>query len=237
MAAGKTLARRTTCRWSPLAGLIIAIPAVCVAVLLHSLSVHALLIALLVMVAFTTTTGALHEDGLADVADGFGGGHTVELKLDIMRDRTIGTYAGCSISLSLAIRAAGFFIAYDSLGMIGLLCIIFASCSVSRAAMLWPWSTQSPARKSGGLSANHGQPTTTDFFIATIISVVVLAITLIPLTGFFATAMVVLCTAIAVAAFVWFCQNQVGGHTGDTLGATQQIAEIAVLVTITSWIA
>src|SRR5690349_9302793 len=61
--------------------------------------------AMLALAATVAVTGALHEDGLADVADGFGGGKTVERKLEIMRDSRIGTYGVCALILSFMLRA------------------------------------------------------------------------------------------------------------------------------------
>ncbi len=70
----------------------------------HSLHIPPLPAAALAVAATAAVTGALHEDGLADVADGFGGGATRERKLDIMRDSRIGTYGVCALMLSFMLR-------------------------------------------------------------------------------------------------------------------------------------
>ena len=92
-------------RLAPLAGLLIALPAGLVlagagAVLAPELA------AVLALMALAATTGAFHEDGLADVADGFGGGRTIERKLEIMRDSRIGAFGGVALGLSLLARWA-----------------------------------------------------------------------------------------------------------------------------------
>src|ERR1700694_1414536 len=63
--------------------------------------------ALLAVVTSIVMTGALHEDGLADTADGFGGGWTIEKRLAIMKDSRIGAYGAIALGFSIALRAAG----------------------------------------------------------------------------------------------------------------------------------
>src|SRR5437868_1519353 len=97
------LARAT---WAaPVAGVVVGLIGALVYWIAWKLNVPPLPSAVLALAATVAVTGALHEDGLADVADGFGGGKTIERKLEIMRDSRIGTYGVCALILSFMLRA------------------------------------------------------------------------------------------------------------------------------------
>ena len=105
--AGSTIAKAA---WAfPIAGLVVGIVGAVVYALAHRAGVPAWPAAALAVAATLLATGCLHEDGLADTADGFGGGKTREQKLDIMRDSRIGVYGVCALIMSLLLRvgAAG----------------------------------------------------------------------------------------------------------------------------------
>ena len=80
----------------PVAALLIVLPALLVSVLCAALKLDPLLSAALAVAALVVGTGAFHEDGLCDCADGLFGGHDVERRLEIMKDSRIGTFAGCA---------------------------------------------------------------------------------------------------------------------------------------------
>ncbi len=86
--------------------LVVGLIGAVVYVLAHRAGLPAWPAAALSVAATLFATGCLHEDGLADTADGFGGGKTREQKLDIMRDSRIGTYGVCALALSLLIRVS-----------------------------------------------------------------------------------------------------------------------------------
>ena len=99
-------------------------------------------------------TGCLHEDGLADTADGFGGGKTREQKLDIMRDSRIGTYGVCALMLSICCCASACWRAFPTASVVWAL---IASHVGARASMLALMFLLPPAR-ADGLSFDAGQP-------------------------------------------------------------------------------
>jgi adenosylcobinamide-GDP ribazoletransferase len=178
--------------------------------------------ALLALVAAGLVTGALHEDGLADTADGFGGGHDRDEKLAIMRDSRQGTYGILALILSIALRA----VAIASIpGPIESGLALIAAHAASRAflppAMLW----LSPAR-ADGLGATAGRPTPRIAAIAVAIGAFVAIGMLGPLRGIVALAL----SGMAVAATAALARRQIGGYTGDVLGAFQQIGEIVMLL-------
>src|SRR3974377_989482 len=81
----------------PVAGLLVGLAGAGIYSLARSTGLTAGPAAMLAVAPTILTTGALHEDGLADTADGLGGGRTPDRKLDIMRDSRIGTYAACAL--------------------------------------------------------------------------------------------------------------------------------------------
>src|SRR5262249_47763659 len=89
----------------PVAGALVGLVGAVVYVIAYRLGAPPLAAAALTLAATVVATGGLHEDGLADVADGFGGGNTRERKLEIMDDSRIGTYGTCALVLSLLVRA------------------------------------------------------------------------------------------------------------------------------------
>ena len=168
-------------------------------------------------------TGALHEDGLADMIDGFGGGRTVETKLSIMRDSRIGAYGVIALITVLAAKVG----VLADLGDIGVvICTLICSAATSRAAMPAMMRWLPPARRSG-LSAQIGQPTAKDVYIGIAIAGI-LCVCLLGWSGILAFLM----TASAAILMVLLTKKQIGGHTGDVLGGTQQICELAFLLTL-----
>jgi adenosylcobinamide-GDP ribazoletransferase len=167
--------------------------------------------ALLALATAALTTGALHEDGLADLADGFGGGATISRKLEIMRDSRIGSYGVLALILILGLTASGM----AEGGTTGLFLAIGAA---SRATMLLPMSLLPPAREDG-LGRSATMPLDARFAAAFGIALLVTLAT--------GTLAIVLPTLLATVAVMLLARAQIGGQTGDVLGATQKLAECA----------
>jgi len=173
-------------------------------------------------------TGALHEDGLADTADGLLGGATRERRLEIMRDSRIGTYGACALVLALLARAS----AFSALAELapGQTILVLAACGAFSRAMVvdMMWATK-PAR-SDGLAAQAGRPSRNVALFA-ICSSGVLAIwagwAIEPVTGVEAMAAALVVTAVMRR----LATRLVGGQTGDICGAVQVLSEIAMLTT------
>ena len=87
-------------------GIAVALPAILTALNGIVLGLPSIIIAILIVIVEIITIGALHEDGFADCADGFYGGHTIEQRLEIMRDSTIGTYGALALLLNISLRIA-----------------------------------------------------------------------------------------------------------------------------------
>ncbi|MGE0259026.1 MAG: adenosylcobinamide-GDP ribazoletransferase [Alphaproteobacteria bacterium] len=178
--------------------------------------------ALLAVGTGIAATGALHEDGLADTADGFGGGDTRDRKLAIMRDSAHGTYGVAALVLSVGLRAA----AVAAIGgpvFAGL--ALIAAHAFSRAVLPATMLLLNPAR-TDGLGAAAGRPGRIVAVAAALIGAAVALATLGPRAG----ALALLVTGVAVAVAGMLARRQIGGYTGDVLGFFQQIGEIAMLL-------
>jgi adenosylcobinamide-GDP ribazoletransferase len=217
---GGTLARAA---WAfPIAGIVVGVIAAAVYGLAHRAGIPAWPAAALSVAVTLLTTGCLHEDGLADTADGFGGGATREQKLDIMRDSRIGTYGVCVLIIALLLRVgvlASFFSSVTAAWA------LIASHAGARAAMMAFMFLVPPARRDG-LSSDAGQPPIESASVAAALGFIFAVICL----GLAHAVVAAILLAIVVAFMAWLSRRQIGGQTGDVLGTVEQIAEIVVLL-------
>jgi adenosylcobinamide-GDP ribazoletransferase len=183
-----------------------------------------LLAASITFAVLIAITGALHEDGLADVADGFGGGRTKEDKLRIMRDSRLGSYGVLALGLSLIFRITALAaLAHPSTVAVALI----VTGALSRAFMLIAMTVMSQARQDG-LAAKTGRPHPGRAVSAAIIAVLIACVCLPWLEAFIVIAM----SCLSSCFLLLLAQRQIGGITGDVLGALQQTAEISGLITL-----
>ncbi|HEX2152085.1 MAG TPA: adenosylcobinamide-GDP ribazoletransferase, partial [Stellaceae bacterium] len=178
--------------------------------------------ALLAVAAGIAVTGALHEDGLADTADGFGGGRSRDHKLAIMHDSAQGTYGVLALVLSVGLRVTAIAAIGDPV-FVGL--ALVAAHAASRAVLPSAMLLLRPARDNG-LGAAAGRPSGTIAALAALIGAAIVLATLGPLTG--ALALLLASGAVALAGML--ARRQIGGYTGDVLGFFQQIGEIVMLL-------
>lgn len=169
-------------------------------------------------------TGALHLDGLADTADGLGGGRSREDALAIMRDPRVGAYGAVAITLLLLFKVA----CLDALieqraAMIPLLAAPVAGRWAMSAVGWWlPY-----ARADGGLGAVANGPVAgADLAMATAGATLLLA----AVAGWRAVAFGAVAGSVTVAVG-HACRRRIGGFTGDTLGATGELTESAIWLT------
>ena len=209
----------------PLAGVILGAIAALTGVIVHAFGLPAPLTALVVLATLIATTGALHEDGLADTADGLWGGWTRERRLEIMKDSRIGAYGVIALILGLSARWTALWMLFD-IGATVAAAATLVSCSLSRAAMPAVMAALPHARDTG-LSHHVGQVPRQSAMLAAAIAVVIAF--LCAGSGAFGA---VFCAAAATAAIAAAAKAKIGGQTGDILGATQQLAEIAVLFSL-----
>jgi adenosylcobinamide-GDP ribazoletransferase len=206
----------------PIAGVLVAIVGSVVYWLAYRAGLTFWPAAALAVAATMAATGCLHEDGLADTADGFGGGATREQKLDIMRDSRIGVYGVCVLALSILIRVS----ALASLGAPSLVFAALIAAHGAARAVLPAFMYFVPAARADGLSAGAGQPPLAGVAAAAVIGLVILVLCLG--IGHGLAALVLL--AIGTALLAWLGLSQIQGQTGDVLGALEQAGEIIVLL-------
>ncbi len=204
----------------PLAGLAIVVPACLVAAFALSLGLPTSIAAGLLLAVQILLTGAMHEDGLADAADGFWGGFTPERRLEIMKDSQIGTYGVLALILTVGLRWLALAALISQMGVWPML----ALATLSRATMPVLMMTL-PNARSAGLSHSVGRPSTVALTIGLGLALL-FSLLLIGSTTFAALAAMALTTfGIALLA-----RTKIGGQTGDVLGASQQIAELIGLL-------
>ena len=219
--------RGAACAWAfPLVGLVVGAVAALIGAVAFMLGVAPGPVAVLVVGCQVLLTGAMHEDGLADSADGLWGGWDPARRLEIMKDSRIGAYGVIALALALILRVMALAL-LASLGVWALVAGVLAAALISRAAMVMVMTLLGPARESG-LSASVGQPGMGALGLAWVLA----GIGALGLVGVAAVPAAVLAVAVTFA-LMRIAKARIRGQTGDILGASQQVAEMAVLVVLT----
>ncbi|MET0209551.1 MAG: adenosylcobinamide-GDP ribazoletransferase [Burkholderiaceae bacterium] len=188
----------------------------------------------LAMAVTVWLTGGFHEDGLADTCDGLGGAVTRERSLAIMKDSRIGSYGALGLILMLGLKAATLLGLADMDPALALMAIIWSHVA-SRAAPVWlmhalPYAGDADHAKAKPLATQISGPGLVialgSVVLATLVGAWLMPDDLPLLLG----------AVIACAALTFYMQSllerRLGGYTGDTLGATQQIAEVGALLAV-----
>lgn len=222
----------TTCRAFPLAGALATVPAIAVLLIASILQLPPLLNALLIISTLIVTCGALHEDGLADVADGFFGGKAKEQRLEIMKDSRIGTFGALALLASFSIRTVAVAAILQASVLSAALALIGAA-TMSRGALIWHWSELESARP-GGTADRVGAPSEDAATFALSIALAIGLISALLARGITPTFIAFALTILVTSAFKRLTASKIGGQTGDTLGASAVLAEIAFLIGLAS---
>jgi adenosylcobinamide-GDP ribazoletransferase len=208
-------------KFFPLVGIVVGSGAV----LLQRLALHHLsrpLAALAVLIYLVLITGCFHEDGLADSADGFGGGWNRDQILIIMKDSRIGSYGATALLLSLLAR----YLLLASIPLEHFAAYIISSQVLCRWSSLPLSYLLPPAREQEGQGAKIARLTSiSSLIIATLVSFAVAAFLLR-----WSAIAPILIAILTIALSGWFYFRKIGGVTGDCFGATNQLTEIAVYV-------
>lgn len=219
-------ARAAIATWAyPLVGAVLGGLAGLAGVILLALNLPAGMAAALALGVLVLLSGAMHEDGLADCADGLGGGHDRERRLEIMKDSRIGAFGTVALVIALLARWTGL----GSLADSGLFWPMLAIGAVSRLPMVLAMYGIEPARRDG-MSAGVGTPPPGSVAAALGIG---LAIAVLSLGSVGFLVLVIAC--LAPLPLFRLAQTRIGGQTGDILGGSQQLAEIAALATLAAW--
>ena len=179
--------------------------------------------AILAIAAGIAATGAFHEDGLADTADGLGGGLTREKRLLIMKDSRIGTYGTVVLVTALALKVASLAVMSPWAGAVALLAAHTCGRIVPVvASKLVPYAGVSEGAKIAPMIP-------TDRRLAFAVTTGLVPALFIPFVPMLAALLV------GVAASTWLlakARKLIGGQTGDVLGAAEQVFEVAVLIVL-----
>lgn len=212
---GPDLLRQST-RYMPLVGLGVG-AAAAVVFTLAATGLPAVVAALLSLAATLLLTGALHEDGLADLCDGLFGGRTAESALRIMRDSRVGAFGVIGLGVVLGLKVAC---------VAALPAAAWALVAAHAASRFWAVLPAAllPYARVDGMARGVAGPGATELGLAALFGLVPLL-----LLGPHAAGALVLSGAAAAALGLWV-RRRLGGYTGDVLGATQQVTEVAVLL-------
>ncbi|HUZ71783.1 MAG TPA: adenosylcobinamide-GDP ribazoletransferase [Stellaceae bacterium] len=210
----------------PVVGAGIGIVAAAAFAAVRALALPHLAAAFIAVGAGVLVTGALHEDGLADTADGCGGGDA-EAKLAIMRDSRSGAFGVLALVFSVVLRAAAL-AAVD--GRWAVLGALVAAHAVGRGALPAVLRLVPPAR-SDGLGAAAGEPDPAGVAWSLGIAAVLALVGL----GLKAGIAALIAAAAVMALVAMLARRQIGGHTGDVLGAIEQGGEMTMLLAAASW--
>jgi adenosylcobinamide-GDP ribazoletransferase len=209
--------------WFPLVGALVGLAGGAAYGLAATAGLPPHLAALPALAATILLTGALHEDGLADSADGLGG-RDPERRLLIMRDSRIGSYGTIALALALLARAGAIAALATPQAVTAALIVAGA---VSRACLPVVITLMPPAA-ADGLAAAAGRPEPWRALLAVALAIA-LSLALLPLA---AASLALAAAALAGGAVALGARRRLGGHTGDSLGAVQQLAEIAILLAL-----
>lgn len=206
----------------PVVGLVLGGLAVLAGHVALALGLAAPLAAVVVLTVQVVLTGGLHEDGLADTADGLWGGWTRERRLEIMKDSRTGSYGVVALILGFAARITAVTLLLEA-GALGALVV----AAVLSRGVLPGVMALVPNARVDGLSRGMGRPTRGAAALSAGIAVVLALL----LAGWAAIGAVLVVLLMACALSL-LARARIGGQTGDILGAVQFVAEVAVLMVL-----
>ncbi|MET0444980.1 MAG: adenosylcobinamide-GDP ribazoletransferase [Pseudorhodoplanes sp.] len=185
-----------------------------------------LIAAILAVATSITLTSALHEDGLADTVDAFGGGWTVERRLAIMKDSRIGTYGALALGLGCALRIAALAMLPPWAGATALI----AAHAAARAMPAFVMNRLAYAGDTAAMKVSYAEAPVRRDEIVFLLVTAVLATMPLAFVSFKSVALGVLLGALLGALLTRSAKRLIGGYTGDVLGAIEQLFEIGFLL-------
>lgn len=217
----------------PLAGMVLGGLASIVMVGSNYIGLPPLASSIIAIATLSLLTGALHDDGLGDTADGFFGGNTPEKRLEIMKDSHIGTFAALTLIAFFTMKIVLLSAVIERSGLYSATICLITIEAASRAAMVAFWY-KIPSARTHGLSANIGAPADNAFWTAQWSGLLIFAVGFIYISGLTTFLYAFIATVCTVFAFAKLSLNKIGGQTGDTLGACQQLVTLTLLITMVS---
>lgn len=212
-------------RYFPAVGALIGAIGAVIIVLGHQ--AFGMLVATLLAVAIgLLVTGALHEDGLADMFDGIGGATTAERALEIMRDSRIGTYGALALFAVLGLKIA----ALVEMGPALAVPALIVGHAASRLSCTIAMASSRYVRATGAGQALASGVTPASVLIAVGVTALVL-----PLLPFMAWLPAIFGLTIGHIGARFLYERRLKGFTGDCIGAVQQLSELGIYLSILAW--
>lgn len=216
-------------RYFPLVGMLVG--GVCAAVFWGAAQLWSgWLPALLAIAAGVLVTGAFHEDGLADTADGLGGGSTLAKRLTIMKDSRIGTYGALALGLVLALKAAA--LAELPAGL-GAWALVAAHAGGRGAAVL----AMRALNYVGDARTGKWKPAPSHLSLPEVLVALSFAGLPMALSPDGVVGLALLLGGLLAAALALVARRLLGGYTGDVLGAIEQVFELGFLLGVSASLA
>ena len=208
----------------PLAGLVVGLFGALVYAIAHMLNLPPEGAAFIAIGAMTVLTGAIHEDGLADMADGTMTREERSERLEVMRDSRIGTFGTLALIIVVGIKTG----IIGAIGWPEQVAPLLIGCAAASRALLPAMMRFMPPARSDGLAFSAGRPEESQVVLAALLGGALALLFLGPMAGLVAI------TAGVGAAFLvgWLAKTRLGGVTGDVLGATQQASETAMMLAV-----
>jgi adenosylcobinamide-GDP ribazoletransferase len=224
---------RAAARWFPFIGLMLGALYTAAAAILQR-DLPGSVVAVLLISFDALLTGALHLDGLADMADGFGGGRTREDVLRIMRDHAIGSYGAVALLCALLLKVACL---SELLHANRALWILLLAPALSRWSILLLSQSLPYARKPG--EGSHGSGSLTELIKRSDLVFGTVVCAVLPFAfGIRRTLACWLGVAVVTMLMARWCRTRIGGITGDTLGANVVLCEavqFTIAVAVNTW--
>ncbi|WP_244542346.1 adenosylcobinamide-GDP ribazoletransferase [Devosia psychrophila] len=190
--------------------------------------------AALAVAAMVIASGAMAEDALADAADGLFGGHTIERRLEIMKDSRHGTYGVAALCLFVLLRVTGLG-AVAAINPLAAGAIWLSASIAGRSAVLWLAVALPPVRKDGA-SATAGRVPGRSFAVGAVFAVVLVFLLAGPVVGLLGPGVAVIAALVMIMGWTALCRRMIGGQTGDLIGALGALVEIAVLTALLGFV-
>jgi adenosylcobinamide-GDP ribazoletransferase len=217
--------------WFPLIGVLLGTVYSLAAALLRN-RLPPEVVAVLLVILDALATGALHYDGLADTADGFGGGRSREDILRIMRDHAIGSYGGLALASLVAFKVTA---SAALLKQSNWIAALILTPALGRWSILLLTTTLPYARPSASVIESMGKRSLLGGTATVLVAMIAATLATTSVTTSVTTSgrawIAMAAVAAVTAAFGFYCRRRIAGITGDTLGANLQLCESAALLT------
>jgi adenosylcobinamide-GDP ribazoletransferase len=216
-------------RMLPFAGVVIGLPGALVLLVLGETRLSSLAVAALAVAVTAGITGAFHEDGFADVADGFGGGRNRERRLEIMKDSRIGAFGGLALAIQYVLRTLLLADLLDAVDAPAAVAAFLGIAALARMAPIGLMAATPPAR-TDGLARAVGAPSLADWAIGLAVAALFFVAGTAFVVPFGNVAAAIAVAGLFLAGLRLLAIRAIGGYTGDVVGAGTILAEIGLFL-------